>query len=156
MNNKERLMEISLIREIRRKLGNFSISNEAKALALKVINDYEYNLELDIQRSNNNKKLLDEEGLENNIELVDVFPDPNYPDYQELKKIYLNDDLNTYYIYLNEIIYNISNYNLSKNEEKVFFKSLKEYTKFLSKLYLIRKNNQENYPELFSDDGKNI
>ena len=156
MNNKERLMEISLIREIRRKLGNFSISNEAKALALKVINDYEYNLELDIQRSNNNKKLLDEEGLENNIELVDVFPDPNYPDYQELKKIYLNDDLNTYYIYLNEIINNISNYNLSKNEEKVFFKSLKEYTKFLSKLYLIRKNNQENYPELFSDDGKNI
>ena len=152
MNNKELLNIILKIREIRNNLVNLNLNDKEKEILRKSLNYYEDLLNLDITRNNLNKNELEEQGIDNDIEIVDIPTSENTIRYQEFAKVNDTELVN--------IITNISNVinalGLDNNQIVVILKSLKEYSEYLKQLELNRKNNQELYTEiLYEQDNKN-
>ena len=154
MNNKERLNEILIIRELRRELGSFKNSNEEKALILKALNDYEARLQLDIRESINNKDILEGMNIESDIDVVSVPIDENRPNYPELYIPETPDITKKNINILEGLLINADLENISMDFKKVFLKSLKEYCRSLQELQLKRKSLQESIPELYQNSKK--
>ena len=154
MNNKERLNEILIIRELRRELGSFKNSNEEKALILKALNDYEARLQLDIRESINNKDILEGMNIESDIDIVSVPIDENRPNYPELYIPETPDITKKNINILEGLLINADLENISMDFKKVFLKSLKEYCRSLQELQLKRKSLEESIPELYQNSKK--
>lgn len=147
MNNKERLNEILIIRELRRELGSFKNSNEEKALILKALNDYEARLQLDIRESINNKDILESMNIESNIDVIQVPIDENRPNYPELYIPETPDIIKRNINIIEGLLINTDIEEISMDSKKVYLKSLKEYCKNLQELQLKRKKVEEEFPE---------
>ncbi|MBQ8472804.1 MAG: hypothetical protein IJ501_04820 [Bacilli bacterium] len=146
MKNKDRLERIEVIREVRRKLGNFRLmSNEEKAIALKALNDYEYNLTTDITRSINNIREFEEQGISHDIEVVDVPVEVNKPTYPEFATAGSYESLDENIIRLKDLLFHVPSENIPDDEKRVFLESLRDYCYDLQKLKYERDNNRKAY-----------
>ena len=152
MNSKELLNIILKIREIRNNLVNLNLNDKEKEILRKSLNYYEDLLNLDITRNNLNKNELEEQGIDNDIEIVNIPTFENTTRYQEFSKV---NDTELVGIITN-ISESINTLNLDTNQIVIILKSLKEYSEYLKQLELNRKNNQELYTEiLYEQDNKN-
>ena len=153
MKNKDRLERIEVIREVRRKLGNFNFQNEEKSIILKSLNDYENTLTIDITRSINNIKEFETLGISHDIEVINVPIDINKPTYPEFANLYINESLELSITRLGNLINQISYLDIFDDEKRVLLESLKEYSNYLRLLVQKRENNKKLYEDEFLNDG---
>ena len=149
MNNKELLDIILKIRSIRNDLVNLNLNDKKKEILKKSLNYYEDLLNLDITRNNHNKEEFEEQGISNDIEIVNVPLEENTNRYKEFTKVDDNELINI----ITSISEKFNNLNFNTNELIIILKSLKEYSEYLKQLELTKQSNQELYTEIISENG---
>ena len=152
MNNKERLNEILIIRDLRRNLMNFDISNEEKAIILRALNEYEERLGFDIQESIKNKEILEDMNIKSDIDVVKIPIDENRPSYNELVNIRIGISFHDIVLKIQDILSNETLFNIDTSSKKVLLSSLKEYCRSIQNLKLERETYKRDYPELFHEE----
>lgn len=144
--NEKMLEEINLIRKIKPRLKDFNfMSNNEKSVFLRALESYEVYLKNYIQIINNNIKMMNDEGIEISEKMVIVPIDPNNYNYEMYRNVGILDSLDTRIEYINNIYQNISSdkidFKVSKAEESVILKSIREYALELNLLKKQRENN---------------
>ena len=138
--NKERLEKILKIRKIRNNLDNLNITLEEKEILRKTLNYYENELNLEIERSNNNIEEYDNYDIPNENQEIKIPEDDSINKYKEYAIIDNNNLLSN----VENLINNITNFNLSEDDNKIILNCLKEYCLYLKELE-IKKQNSDNY-----------
>ena len=145
MNNNEKIEKILKVRKIRDNLDNYNLTNEEKEVLKKSLNLYEEEIDVEIAKLNNVNRELYEEGINENIDIVNVPTEKNTSKYKEYASIYKLDIVNI----VNSLLEKIVNNEILNDEKQVILLSLKNYLKSLEYLEILKQNN-EHYDSIFT------
>lgn len=156
MNNEKMLEEILILRKIKERLNEFRhMSNNEKSTFLMAIESYEDYLSNYIQTNNNNIKLMKEDGIEPTNKEILVPIDEKRSNYENLRTYGMSISLLKRIVYLDDVLFSLPTYimalNIPQEEEKMIYKSLKNYAEELNMLKQERENNKRNNPDLYEE-----
>lgn len=155
MNREKMLEEILTLRKIKERIKTFKVMGlNNKAVFLNAIESYENELKDMISIQNNNVKLLKEDGIENDGNIIEIPLDPNDVLYEEYRTHGNTISLLKKIVYLDNTYRSISSYimalGIPREEEILIYKSIKRYAEELNLLKRQQENNANYNSDIYS------
>lgn len=160
--NKNELEKILLIRTIKSKLGKlkFIRSPEEKTIFLRALENYEDELKFDIQRKNNNIRLMQEDGIETTDEIIQIPLDENSSEYKDIRTYGISASPLVREKYLDNVSdstsRNLDFFDISPEEKDMIKSCLKKYRHELDILKQKRENNIRNNPDIYEEKDEYV